>query len=174
MKREKELDKFDLKQLIGYSVDSEEQSKRFYGEFVEYGKGQLVPERFRSLMNDEELHKETLLGLHEELYGDRDYVVPQGEDLPPHEDFDSLENVENLLDALGKAIVNENNAIRIYQYMEEEYGEHSDLFGYLVSMEKGHLESLKEEKKLYEREANSTGKSGLLKDFWENIGLKGW
>jgi rubrerythrin len=174
MKKEKELDKFDLKQLIGYSVDSEEQSRQFYGEFVESGKGQLVPERFRSLMNDEKLHKETLLGLYEELYGDRDYAVPQGEGLPPHEDFESLEDVGNLIDALEKAIVNENNAIRIYKYMENEYGEYSDLFGYLVSMEKGHLESLKEEKKLYERKAESPEKNGLLKDFWENTGLKGW
>lgn len=115
-----------------------------------------------------------MLGLHEELYGHRDYVVPRGEDLLPHEDFDSLEDVENLLDALGKAIGNENKTIRIYKYMENEYGEYSDLFGYLVSMEKGHLESLKEEKKLYEREAESPEKGGLLKDFCENTGLKGW
>lgn len=170
---EEKLNSFDLKQIISYSIESESKSKEFYGKFVESGKGQLVPGRFKSLMEDEQLHKEVLLDLHEELYGNKDYEVPETETLPPHEDFDDLKNVENLIDALDKAITNENNAIRVYEYLADEYGEHSDLFGYLASMEHGHYESLKQEKSLYERGAESSGEEGFAKGIWKRLGFDG-
>ncbi len=170
---EEKLDSLDLKQIIGYSIESESKSKEFYGKFVESGKGQLVPGRFKSLMEDEQLHKESLLELHEEIYGDRNYMVPEGENLPPHEDFDNLENVENLIDALEKAITNENNAIRIYEYLADAYEEHSDLFGYLASMEHGHYESLKQEKELYERGAENPEDEGLSEGIWKRLGYGG-
>lgn len=170
---EEKLNSVGLKQIIGYSIESERKSKEFYGKFVESGKGQLVPGRFKSLMEDEKLHKEVLLDLHEELYGNKDYEVPETETLPPHEDFDDLENVENLIDALDKAITNENNAIRIYEYLADAYEEHSDLFGYLASMEHGHYESLKKEKALYERGAENPGEEGLSEGIWKRLGLGG-
>jgi rubrerythrin len=167
------LDSVGLKQIIGYSIESEEKSRQFYGKFVESGKGKLIPGRFKTLMEDEQLHKEVLLNLHEELYGDRDYEVLEKDTLPPHEDFEKLENVENLIDALEKAIKNENNAIRIYEYLAEEYGEHSDLFGYLASMEHGHYESLKQEKGLYERGAESPEEEGFAEGIWKRLGFDG-
>ncbi|MCF7889911.1 ferritin family protein [Candidatus Bipolaricaulota bacterium] len=170
---EEKLNSFDLKQIIGYSIESENKSKEFYGKFVESGKGQLVPGRFKSLMEDEQLHKEVLLDLHEELYGNKDYEVPKTETLPPHEDFNDLGNVENLIDALDKAITNENNAIRIYEYLADAYEEGSDIFGYLASMEHGHYESLKKEKSLYEREAESPEEEGLSEGIWKRLGLGG-
>ncbi|MFP4135505.1 MAG: ferritin family protein [Candidatus Acetothermia bacterium] len=170
---ESELRSFALDELIGHSIESEEASRRFYSQFVEAGIGRLVTERFEGLMTDEELHKEVLLGLHEDLYGDRDYLTPESDDLPPHEDFESLEDVENLIDALEKAMINENNAIRVYEYLSEEYEEYSEVFGYLAAMEHGHYESLKQEKKLYERvpgdEESGTGDS----HFWKWLGLEG-
>ncbi|MFB6214408.1 MAG: ferritin family protein [Candidatus Bipolaricaulia bacterium] len=169
---EDKLNSVDLKQVIGYSIESESKSREFYGKFVESGKGQLVPGRFKSLMEDEQLHKEVLLDLHEELYGNRDYEVPETETLPPHEDFDDLETVENLIDALDKAITNENNAIRIYEYLADAYEEGSDIFGYLASMEHGHCESLKKEKSLYEREAQSPEEE-LPEGIWKRLGLEG-
>lgn len=170
---EDKLKSVGLKQIIGYSIESESKSKEFYGKFVESGKGQLVPARFESLMKEEQLHKVALLDLHEELYGDKDYEVPESETLPPHEDFDDLENVENLIDALGKAITNENNAIRIYEYLAEAYEQHSDLFGYLATMEHGHYESLKKEKELYEREAENPEEEGLSEGIWKRLGFEG-
>lgn len=55
---EEKLNSFDLKQIISYSIESESKSKEFYGKFVEAGKGQLVPVRFKSLM--EHGHYESL------------------------------------------------------------------------------------------------------------------
>lgn len=170
---EDKLKSIDLKQIIGYSIESESKSKEFYGKFVKSGKGQLVSGRFKSLMEEEQLHKEALLDLHEELYGDTGYVVPETENLPPHEDFDDLKNVENLIDALSKAITNENNAIRIYEYLADAYENHSDLFGYLATMEHGHYESLKKEKELYEREVENPEEEGLSEGIWKRLGFEG-
>ncbi|MFB6291330.1 MAG: ferritin family protein [Candidatus Bipolaricaulia bacterium] len=167
------LDSVDLKLIIGYSIDSERKSKEFYEKFVESGKGQLVPRRFKSLMEDEQLHREKLLSLHEKLYGNENYVVPEKGTLPPHEDFENLKNVENLIDALDKAITNEYNAIRIYEYLADNYDKGSDLFGYLAAMEHGHYESLKEEKNLYERNAENTDQEGLSEGIWKRLGFEG-
>ncbi|MBS3792780.1 ferritin family protein, partial [Candidatus Bipolaricaulota bacterium] len=169
-----ELDSINLKEIIGYSIQSEEKSKQFYKKFVETGKGKLVVERFRTLMDEEQLHKETLLELHEKLYGNRNYDIPDNDNLPPHEDFESLRQVENLIDALEKAITNENNAIRIYEYVAGEYEEYSDLFHYLAAMEHGHYESLKREKGLYERGAETTGQDEFSGGIWKNLGLEGF
>ncbi len=131
-----------------------------------------MPERFKSLMDDEELHKEALLKLHQKIYGDRDYIVPENGDLPPHEDFENLEDVANLIDALEKAINNEYNAIRIYEYLAEEYEEHSSFFKYIAMMEHGHYESLKKEKDLYGRDTQGNEKEGLSDGIWKRLGLQ--
>ena len=169
-----QLDSFKLKELIGHSIDSEEKSKQFYKKFVESGKGQLVPGRFKSLMEDEELHKETLLDLHEKIYGNKDYIVPESENLPPHEDFDKLDNVVNLIDALNKAIKNEHNAIEVYEYLADEYDKYSQFFNYLVSMEYGHYESLIKEKKLYEKQPSEDQPERTRQSVWDNLGLDYW
>lgn len=169
-----QLDSLNLKEIIGHSIQSEEKSKQLYSKFVESGKGQLVVERFRNLMDEEQLHKETLMTLHQELYGDQDYEIPDSNNLPPHEDFEKLDKVENLIDALEKAIINENNAIRIYEYTAGEYKEHSDLFHYLAAMEHGHYQSLKKEKGLYERGGKATGQEDFSEGIWKNLGLEGF
>ncbi len=166
------LDSFDLREIIGYSIEAEEKSRKFYKKFVEAGKGELIPERFRSLMKDEKAHKKALIDLHEEIYGNRDYPHLD-DDLPPHEDFENLENVENLIDALEKAINNEYNAIRVYEYLAEEYKEHSDFFEYLAVMEHGHQESLSKEKELYERNYEKEDNRSLSEEVWKSLGLKG-
>ncbi len=168
------LDSLNLQEIIGHSIESEEQSRQFYKKFVENGKGQLVPERFKSLMRDEETHKETLLELHEEIYGNKDYVTPEGDDLPPHEDFDDLKSVVNLIDALEKAIKNERNAINIYEYLAEEYEEYSSYFSYLASMEHGHLESLNKEREVYEKHPKSSQEDYPSQSFWENLSPGSW
>lgn len=170
---ENRLDPLNLDEIIGHSIESEEKSRQFYGQFVEKGKGKLVKERFKGLMEDEKLHKQVLLDLHEDIYGDRDYVTPEGDELPPHEDFKSLGNVDNLIDALAKAMTNENNAIRIYEYLAEEYGEYSGVFEYLAAMEHGHYESLKKEKELYERGPDQGDQGGGDRNFWKLLGLEG-
>jgi len=169
----KKLDSIKLKSLIGYSIDSEEKSKGFYKKFVDSGKGMIVSTRFKGLMKDEELHKKTLLKLHEKIYGDRNYERPKKDDLPPHEDFENLENIENLIDALEKAINNEYNAIRIYEYLAEREEEHSGVFEYLAAMEHGHYESLNNEKELYERKTEEAGKKSSPESIWKNLGLEG-
>lgn len=167
------LDSLDLREIIGYSIEAEKKSIKFYKKFVKFGKGKLVQERFESLMNDEEFHKDVLLNLHQKIYGNRDYSTPKYHDLPPHEDFDRLENVENLIDALEKAINNEYNAIRIYEYSAEKYEEHSSIFGYLAIMEHGHYKSLNKEKELYERKPDETDQKSPPEGIWKRLGLEG-
>lgn len=167
------LDSLDLKEIFGYSIESEEKSIKFYKKFVESGKGEIVQERFKSLMKDEEFHKEALLNLHEEIFGDRDYVVPENTDLPPHEDFEDLKEVANIIDALEKAINNEYNAIRIYEYTAERNEEHSSFFEYLAVMEHGHYESLNKEMELFERKSGEADQQSLSEGIWKRLGLEG-
>lgn len=132
-----------------------------------------MKERFRRLMAEEELHRKALLNLHQRIYGNQNYSIPENSDLPPHEDFENLESIENLIDALQKAIENENNAIRIYEYAVEKYDEQSDFFEYLAAMEYGHRESLSKEKELYERKPDETENEPLSEGIWQRLGLEG-
>ncbi|MFP4005606.1 MAG: ferritin family protein [Candidatus Hadarchaeia archaeon] len=167
------LKSLNLKDIIGHSIQAEEKSRKFYKKFVQVGKATFVKERFKSLMRDEELHKKALLNYHKKVYGDKNYSIPVKHDLPPHEDFENLDNVENLIDALEKAIENENNAIRIYEYTAGKYKKHSDFFKYLASMEHGHRESLSKEKELYERKPEEQNNKPLLEGIWSRLGLEG-
>ncbi|MBS3816996.1 MAG: ferritin family protein [Candidatus Thermoplasmatota archaeon] len=168
---EDKLDEFSLKELIGYSIEAEKSAQKFYEDFSKAAIGVLVKERFRGLVRDEKVHKDRLLDLHEELFGDKDYVVPDSDDLPPHETSYDFTGARNVLDSLEKAMENESNAKTLYEYMGERFEEYSSFFKYLALMEKGHYESLVEEKKLMEGEYEE-GKKGDQEgsqDFWERM-----
>ena len=146
-----ELESISFKEIVGYSIEGEEAAYNAYMSLSNNMKG-LVADRFKSLAEDEELHKNELLKLHEKEFGDRDYVVPDKEGLPPHEgEFIKVNNVKNLVDAIDKSMEAEYNAYRIYKYLADHQDKYSTLFEYIAVMEKGHYETLKAEKKLYER-----------------------
>jgi len=68
---------------------------------------------------------------------------------PPHEgDLLDIEpeDIKALIQAVESAIEAEKNAYRIYKHLARNNEKHSDLFEYIAMMEKGHMESLKEEK----------------------------
>ncbi len=148
----KHLENFSLKELIGYSIESEEASARFYSDFAETSVEEIMKERFKSLARDERIHKKALLDIHEKEFGTRDYTIPESEGLPPHESSHDFDDVVNLIDTLEKAMENERNAFRIYQYLAKRYDDHRPIFQYLAIMEKGHYESIKAERDMLEDE----------------------
>ncbi|MFW6040749.1 MAG: ferritin-like domain-containing protein [Thermoplasmatota archaeon] len=146
------LKTISFKEILGYSIEGEEDAYKAYMTLAEKMEG-LVSERFKSLARDEKMHKKELLKLHEKEFGDQDYILPEDEeDLPPHEGaMIKVNNVQNLIDALDKSMKAEYNAYRIYKYLADNKVKYATLFEYLAVMEKGHYETLKAEKSLYER-----------------------
>lgn len=146
---ENKFEDLSFKELLGYSIRGEEAANEAYMALSERVSG-LPSDRFKSLAQDESRHKEALLELHEEEFGGRDYIVPKNKELPPHEgeliDIDS-DDIKALIQAVEAAIEAEKNAYRIYKHLARDNEKHSDLFDYIAMMEKGHMESLKEEKK---------------------------
>ncbi|MGM0510773.1 MAG: ferritin family protein [Thermoplasmatota archaeon] len=143
------LDELSFKEILGYSIRAEEKAKEFYTQISE-GVSELMEHRFQSLAADEAIHKQELLRLHEKLFGDKDYVVPEKEGLPPHEGDAQVDTVGSLLETLNTAMENEKNAFKIYDYLAENQEKYAALFKYLAVMEHGHFESLKKEKELLE------------------------
>lgn len=166
-----DLENFSLKELMAYSIASEEDAKKFYTAFVEAGLGTLVKERFKALAKDEEIHKKELLKRYEREFGTREYEVPDSDDLPPHETAYDLSDAENAIDSLQKAIENEENAKMIYKYMAERFDEYAPFFRYLALMEKGHYESLSEELLLMQGEISEDkrGDKEAAKRFWSDV-----
>lgn len=152
---EKKLDEFSFKELLGYSIEAEKAAQKFYYDFTEAAIGELVEERFKSLAKDEEVHEAALRKRYKAEFGEKDYVVPDSDKLPPHETSHDFTSARNIIDSLEKGMENERNAYRIYKYLAKKHEEHQDLFEYLAVMEYGHLESLKEEKQMLEGRASS-------------------
>ncbi|MFP4000520.1 MAG: ferritin-like domain-containing protein [Thermoplasmata archaeon] len=167
------LDEFSFKELMAYSIESEKQAKKFYLEFSDAALGALVKGRFKSLANDEEIHKKELLKRYEEKFGTRDYTVPDSDDLPPHESSFDFSNALNVVDALDHGIKNEENAMVIYEYMADRFSDYTSFFKYLALMEKGHHASLAEELALMQGEIEKRGGRGdkkELRSFWAGMG----
>lgn len=169
-----DLEEFSLKELLAYSIESEEDAKKFYTDFTKIGVGRLVKERFKSLANDEKVHKEELLDRYENEFGDRDYEdeIPDSDKLPPHETAYNLSDVDNAIDSLQKAIENEENAKMIYKYMAQRFDDYASFFRYLALMEKGHYETLSEELSLMQGEARDEEDKGpkeKIKSLWTDV-----
>jgi len=168
---EEKLDEFSFKELMAYSIKAEKEAKKFYSDFAEAALGALVKERFKSLANDEEIHKEELLKRYEEKFGTRDYEAPDSDELPPHETAYDFSDSRNVIDSLEKGIKNEENARVIYEYMGRRFDNYSSFFKYLALMEKGHYMSLSEELALMqgEIEEGKKGDKDSAKAFWSDV-----
>ena len=146
-----ELKALSLKELIGYSIYSEEESAKFYRHLVkDFDQKSLIGHKFETIAKDEEMHKWVLLDLHRELFGDDNYTVPEG--LRPFETLVEVKTVHNLINALEIAMQNEYNAQKVYKYLAHEHKEHRKLFKYLAHFEHGHYDILKREKEHFEDE----------------------
>ncbi|MFP4050168.1 MAG: ferritin family protein [Thermoplasmata archaeon] len=163
------LDSYSFKELLGYSIEAEKAANEYYNKFSEAAIGELMGERFKSLARDEEIHKDALLRIHKEEFGDEDYEVPVGDDLPPSETKFKFQGVMNMIDSLEKAVINENSAKRIYKYLAKRENKYASEFEYLALMEKGHAESLRSEKEMLEGKiVNQPDKRGAsVKEFWK-------
>ncbi|MFW5904012.1 MAG: ferritin-like domain-containing protein [Candidatus Saliniplasma sp.] len=145
------LDEISFKELIGYSIRGEQAAHDAYLALSKSLEG-LMSEKFKNLAKDEKMHKEELLKLHEMEFGDRDYVVPDKEGLPPHEGefIKEIKTVRNLIEAIDRAMDAEDSAYELYNYLSKRKEQYRTLFKYIALMEKGHYQSLKAEKYLYE------------------------
>lgn len=166
------LDEFSFKELMAYSIKSEKEARKFYSDFAKAGLGALVKERYKSLANDEEIHKQELMKRYEEKFGTKDYEVPESDKLPPHETSYDFSKAKNVIDSLEKGIENEENARNIYKYMAERFDNYSSFFNYLALMEKGHYESLTEELAIMQGEIEEGEKDDeeAVKSFWRGMG----
>ncbi len=147
------LEEISFKELLGYSIKGEEIAYEAYMDIAKTLSG-LASDRFQSLAKEELDHKQKLLDLHEYEFGDKEYVVPEGEGFPPHEgdliDIDA-EKINSLIEAIDSAIQAEKDAYELYYQLAEKKEDHSELFNYIAIMEKGHQSSLEEEKEMYEK-----------------------
>ncbi len=145
------LDELNLKEIIGYSIDSEKEAIKFYNDILNsVSTNELVKQVIQNIIRDEELHRDTLLKLHEVLFGDKDYVVPEG--LPPFESSARFDDIQTLVSALDSAMQNELNAEKVYKHCAKKYSQHSLVFNQHALMEKGHFETLKLQRDLYKEE----------------------
>ncbi len=169
--KEENLDEFSFKELLAYSIKSEKAAQKFYNDFAEAAIGELVKERFKSLAKDEEVHEAVLQKRYEAAFGDEDYDIPDSDKLPPHETSYDFSSARNIIDSLEKGMENEKNAREIYKYMAKRFEEHSSFFEYIALMEKGHYESLSEEKLIMEGETSEQkeGDGDQAKSFWKNM-----
>ncbi len=141
------LKELSIREIIGYTIGSEDAANKYYLDLAKKV-NELTAVRFENLARDEAAHKKVLLSLYKELFGDENWVMPEG--LPPFESSVKVETVENLITALGNAMLNEYNAYKVYKFLSKHHKEHRALFEYLAVMEHGHYDTLKMEKELYE------------------------
>ena len=134
------LVKLSPREILGYAIASEEDAKVFY-ENLASKTGALLGEFFRDLAKAEESHKKILLGLHETLFGDTDYTVPEG--IPLAETSVKVETVANLVEAMRVALTNEKTAERIYTHLGELMPEHRGIFRFLAAQERAHYAAIK-------------------------------
>ena len=155
------LDEVSFKELLGYSIKGEKVAHKNYLKLANKTKG-LMSNKFEDLAKDEKRHAKELLKLHKMEFGDKDYVVPEVEGLPPHEGefIEKIENVRNLIEAIDLSMKAEDNAYEIYKYLAKNNEKYRTLFKYIALMEKGHYESLKAEKYLYESGADRSERPG--------------
>ncbi len=140
-----ELKDLELKELIGYSIFSEQEAAKFYRGLVsDMDEDSLVRHKFESIAKDEDMHKWVLQDLYRETFGDENWSYPEG--LPPFESIVKVESIDNLIRALEAAMENEYNAFKVYKYMAKTHKEHRKLFKYLSHFEHGHYDVLKREK----------------------------
>jgi rubrerythrin len=141
------LKTLNFREIVGYAIGSEDAANKYYLDLSKKV-NELTAVRFENLARDEAAHKKVLLDLHKQLFGDENYVMPEG--VPPFESSVKVDSVDNLIVALGNAMLNEYNAYKVYKYLAKHHKEHRALFEYLAVMERGHYETLKMEKELYE------------------------
>jgi rubrerythrin len=142
-----QLEKLDLKEILGYAIESEKAAQSFYLDMAKTAPG-LAATRLENLAREEEKHEEIAREVYTKKFGDEPYTIPKG--LPPLESSVDVDTVTSLIHALETAMKNENNAYRVYRYLANKVSEHKDLFKYLASMEKGHYDIVKAERDNYE------------------------
>ncbi|MCK5397414.1 MAG: ferritin family protein [Thermoplasmata archaeon] len=155
------LGKLSLKEIIGYSIHSEDVASTYYWTLAKvFEPNELVKAKFEALANDEKLHKEALLHFYNTQFGDEDYVIPEG--LPPFESVIDVKTVETFMEAIETAMENEHNAFETYTMLAKLHKEHRKLFKYLALTEKGHYETLKQDLKFFTGEIEDDHAVGTM------------
>ncbi|NJE26288.1 rubrerythrin [Thermococcus sp. MV5] len=143
----KKLEKLSEKEILGYAIASEEDARQFYLKLAE-GKGELIGEFFRDLANAERVHKTLLLNLYDDIFGDKEYTVP--ENIPLVESTVNIVTLGNLVEALKTALMNEKTAERVYTLLAQKLPEHKTLFDFLATQERAHYKAIEAHKEYLE------------------------
>lgn len=143
----KELEKQDVKDILGYALESERAATTYYKTLAKSAPG-LAATRLENLAREEEVHEKTVKDVYKKEFGDASYTIPGG--LPPLESVVEINTVTSLIQALETAMKNEYNAYRVYTYLAKKMKSHKSLFTYLAGMEKGHYDIVKAEGDTYE------------------------
>ncbi|MGC1120140.1 MAG: ferritin family protein [Candidatus Methanofastidiosia archaeon] len=142
-----QLAKLDLKDILGYVIESEKAARAFYLDLAKSAPG-LAAIRLENLAREEEKHEKTVREVYKTKFGEKSYTVPK--ELPPLESSAKVTTVNSLIHALETAMHNEDNAYRVYTYLSNKDKENQKLWKYLASMEKTHYDIVKTEKESYE------------------------
>lgn len=144
-----ELQNLSLKEIVGLAIFSEEEAAKFYRNIIkDINPETLVAHRFEGLAKDEDMHKWVMMDFYRELYGEDNYTVPEG--IPPFETSGEVKTVDNLIGVLEAAMINEDNAFKVYKFLAHNHKDHRKLFKYLSHYEHGHYDVLKREKEHFE------------------------
>ncbi|WP_048147814.1 ferritin-like domain-containing protein [Palaeococcus ferrophilus] len=141
------VSKLSPKEILGYAIASEEGAREFY-ESLSSKLGELLGDFFRDLARAEESHRKILLTLHEKLFGDTNYSVPEG--IPLAERAVEVETVANLIEAMEVALLNEKTAERIYTHLAEALPDHRGILLLLAAQEEAHYASIKSHREYLE------------------------
>jgi rubrerythrin len=163
-----ELEKQDVKDILGYALESERAATTYYKTLAKSAAG-LAATRLENLAREEEMHEKTVKDIYKKEFGDARYTIPGG--LPPLESAVEIDTVTSLIHALETAMKNEYNAYRVYTYLAKKVKTHKSLFTYLAGMEKGHYDIVKTEKDTYESTLIEIPhlKDKTPKDFWLEV-----
>lgn len=128
-----------MRDIIGYSIASEEDASRNYRKMAEIS-GELVGGLFEALAKDEERHRKILLALYEKLFKTKEFNVPEG--IPFLESTKEITTLSSFVEALNVAIANEEVAHRVYTLLAKRDETHRDIFKYLAMQEEAHLHAI--------------------------------
>ncbi len=161
MIEEKSLNRKDLLEI---GIKSEIESQKVYNSLNERKLPKTIKKQLKFLKEEEEGHEETLRGIFQELYPNKEPKLPEEVITPvPKINFDESKTVSDLL---KEAMKSEEDSEEFYKELSKKFKEGSKehkMLNYLSHMEKNHYEIIK-------NQLNSVKSFGSFKNFLNSVG----
>lgn len=139
-------------EVLGLAIRSEEEAAEFYSSVAKMIKNELVRSKYEALAQEENRHREMLLGLYRRATGEKEAPVIPGSPRTAEGGFPIPKiSVENLL---RLAIAREQEAQAFYRRAAERTSDHTAqrMLQYLADIEHGHELMLNAELEAYLRD----------------------